>query len=441
MSGEEDLQTVASVALKRALARGVDAAEVFVLETRSTSITALGPYVQPQESFHEGAALRVVVGGKLGHSRIGGHADIDALVEGAVASARAAPLAFAPPLPSQARPLADPALAAGDADRMSAAVERGSEALRRHADVTYARVVVKGARRRIALANSLGLEATDESVNERVELEARVTRDATERTAFGSWSGVRPAPEGEVERLAADVVRDARAAMASAHLAASVDRVILAPSPAAQIVGVFAASLSGPGAAAGKSPLAGRVGHEVVSPLLSMADKPRALDGRGRRALDDEGTPTRETSLVERGVLRGFLHNLASAQAAGVSPTGHGIRNGAEANVGARAVNLTVAPGDASLEEMVEGAKRAVLVTQPMMGAFVASRVTGDFSLVAPFAYLVEDGRIRHALPPTTVGGNALKLLASVDAVGREARAFIPGVVPALRAGGVSCAT
>ncbi|HVM46231.1 MAG TPA: metallopeptidase TldD-related protein, partial [Candidatus Thermoplasmatota archaeon] len=92
---------------------------------------------------------------------------------------------------------------------------------------------------------------------------------------------------------------------------------------------------------------------------------------------------------------------------------------------------------EALLEELGEG----VLITQPLLGSFASDKVTADVSVVAPFAFYVHQGKVKHALPPTSVGGNAHRVFRSVRAVGREAKDAVVARAPAIVAGGVTCAT
>lgn len=93
------------------------------------------------------------------------------------------------------------------------------------------------------------------------------------------------------------------------------------------------------------------------------------------------------------------------------------------------------------MEELLGGVDRAVYVRDYLLGWFTNNQVTGDFSTVAPLAFLVEKGSIVQALPPTTVAGNVYRMLEQVEEVSRERRTLLRGRFPALRVGGLTCAT
>jgi PmbA protein len=166
--------------------------------------------------------------------------------------------------------------------------------------------------------------------------------------------------------------------------------------------------------------------------------------GCRRQRVDDEGVPTASRALIERGMLTSFLYDSRSAFADGLAPPGNGLRPMELRYAGApapRVANIEMAPGDASLEELVEGAGRAVLVQDVMLGTFAFSLVNGDFSFVAPAAHAIEAGKVTHALPPTTVAGNLYRAVQDIQAIGKEPKRLLFGSFVPLRIGGVTCAT
>lgn len=446
MSAADDALATATALVKRALAAGAEAAEVSILDSRSTRLAAEGAYLRPTEMTSESIGLRVVVDGRFGLAGKRGLAQHDALVALALRHARenavAAHGGFAPPIDGPLPRVADATIESGDETRLSDFVERASAHARAMPDVTYVRVAAADKVKRLTIANSLGLEVSEVSTTERVEVETRITRGTTERTGTQAWLGSTCvdrvyAPEALAERPAAD----ARRALDAQPLPRAVQRVVLAPPASTQILAVASSAFGGVGLHAGKSALAGRLGERVASDAVTLLDDARGEVGKARRAIDDEGTQTRTVPLVEHGILRSFLHTRATAAQAGAPPTGSAKRSGLDVPPSARPVNIAVAEGSATLDDLIAAEESAVLVTQPLMGAFVASRVTGDFSLVAPYAFYVENGKVRHAIPPTTIGGNALQVLASVDAVGNDPQPLVGGRAPSIRAGGISCAT
>jgi PmbA protein len=201
--------------------------------------------------------------------------------------------------------------------------------------------------------------------------------------------------------------------------------VILDPWAASSFLGVLAGSLSAEEVQKGRSLLADRVGEDVGSTLLSLVDDGRLPDGPASSPFDDEGVPTTRTVLVERGVLRGFLHNTETARREGTASTGNARRSSYRGVPGVSPSNLVVEAGSASPEDLLARAGRAVYV-QDVSGVHSgANPVSGEFSVGAT-GLRVENGRLGEPLREMTVASTLLDMLTAVTAVGSDLR-FFPG--------------
>jgi PmbA protein len=159
-----------------------------------------------------------------------------------------------------------------------------------------------------------------------------------------------------------------------------------------------------------KSPLAGRLGETIATPVVTLIDDPTLPDGLGSRPVDAEGTPARRTILVENGDLRSYLTNSEVAKQLGIENTGHAWR-GYRGALGVAPSNLLLTPGPGI--EFQEG----VIVTE-MSGIHAGTNaVTGDFSVQA-LGLWVEGGKAAYPLEDFAVAGNFLTLLQSITALG-----------------------
>lgn len=433
-----DLLPIAEEGVRRALARGADHAEAYVMRARTTRVAAAGEYAQPTLRADDGVAIRVMRAGRLGTGGVTRLAGLDAAIEDALdAAARpSAPAAWDLPPPMKphheegARPAFDAAADERALDLVEGIVH---DALARPA-ITYVQADLRRTHRELAIVNSAGVAVTDRAASESLEVELRVSRGTTNLTT-------RDGHYEDVTRLAAhDVVGPlatrATDALERAPLPSTLDTVILNPAPAAQLIGLISSAFTGGALAGGKSPLTDKHGEAAYAERFTLHDDPR-----GHRIFDDEGTPTRRQTLVDQGVFKAALHDSRSASDMGVESTGNAHRNGLLGGVVPRPRRLLVGTGDASFDELVEMAERALIVPDAMVGSFASDKVTADFSVVAPFAFYVEGGRIKHATPPVTVGGNAHEVFRTLKAAGRDARAYSTTTVPALLSGGVTCAT
>lgn len=180
-------------------------------------------------------------------------------------------------------------------------------------------------------------------------------------------------------------------------------------------------ALSGKTALEGASPLAGRIGQQVLDPRIFIYDDPTVDWALGSCPMDDEGVESRRTPLIEAGIVKGFYYDLQTAGKAGASSTGNGLRRvGAgdyfEGQPTPAMTNAMVAPGSDSLEGMIASMGEGIIVDQ-VMGAGQGNILTGDFSVNVHLGFKVEKGEIVGRVKDTTVAGNAMEALNNIAAI------------------------
>lgn len=197
--------------------------------------------------------------------------------------------------------------------------------------------------------------------------------------------------------------------------------VVLDPFVAASFFGVLSSALTADAVQKGRSLFAGREGQTVASELLTLADDGTLPDGLDSAPFDGEGTPCRRTPLIERGVLQGFLYDAYTARKAGRASTGNGLRGSYSGLPGVQPTNLVVGGAATPLTEMLAGIERGVLVTNAVGVHSGANPITGQFS-VGISGILIESGQLTTPVREVTLAGDMLGMLASVGALGDDAR-------------------
>jgi predicted Zn-dependent protease len=186
----------------------------------------------------------------------------------------------------------------------------------------------------------------------------------------------------------------------------------------------------------GRSAISGRFGERVCSPLVTIVDDPLAPGMLGT-PFDAEGTPKRALPLVTEGVAVNAAHDRLSARLAGAASTGHALP--APNPEGGFPANPSLRPGDASLDELVAGCERALLVTRFHYTNAVHALSTTLTGMTRDGTFLVEDGRVVGGVRNLRFTQSILGTLSTVEAVGRETALgseFGGSVrVPALRLG------
>ncbi|NPA75581.1 MAG: TldD/PmbA family protein [Euryarchaeota archaeon] len=177
----------------------------------------------------------------------------------------------------------------------------------------------------------------------------------------------------------------------------------------------------------GTSVLAGKEGESIMSKKVSIYDDPLNPNAVSHVIADDEGVATRKTSLVEHGVMRGFLWNHYWASIAGRESTGNGLRSFRTGAMSIGAHNMVVAPGTRSLEDIISDMKKGYIVSS-YQGAHSSNPDTGDFAVVANPAFVVEDGEIVGSTV-FMLSGNVYDIMNNVAEVSKELRSVYMGML------------
>lgn len=167
---------------------------------------------------------------------------------------------------------------------------------------------------------------------------------------------------------------------------------------------------------AGVSSLAGKLGEKVFSEAITITDDGSSEGSPHARLFDDEGTPTRPTTLVERGVLKSYLHNSSTAKRFKVESTGNA------GWISPSPWSLVVGEGAIGAEELVEELKEGAYIVSNWYTRF-QNYLTGDFSTIArDGAFLVRDGEIAGAMRGVRISDNINRLFSAVEGVSSERR-------------------
>ena len=168
----------------------------------------------------------------------------------------------------------------------------------------------------------------------------------------------------------------------------------------------------------GTSTYAGRVGQRVAAPGVTIVDDGTLGGRRGSLNVDDEGTPTRCTPLIEDGVLAGYMHDTLNARLTGVAPTGNGRRESFAHLVMPRMTNTYMLAGQHAREDMIRSVKKGLYAVN--FGGGQVDITSGKYVFSATEAYLIEDGRITAPVKGATLIGNGPETMQRVSMVGSD---------------------
>ena len=168
----------------------------------------------------------------------------------------------------------------------------------------------------------------------------------------------------------------------------------------------------------GTSAFSGRVGERVASDLCTVVDDGTLQGRRGSLSIDDEGTPTENTVLIEKGILKGYLQDKLNARLMGVKSTGNGRRESYQHLPMPRMTNTYMLAGASDPAEIIASVKHG-LYAKNFAGGQV-DITSGKFVFSASEAYLIENGKITRPVKGATLVGNGPDVLTKVSMVGND---------------------
>jgi len=419
-------QGVAERVLARALANGGEFAELFA-ERRSGLTLAIDEsrIEGVQSGAEEGAGVRVLSGGTTYFAHVDGldPADLERAAGEAAAALRAEraeprPLhAEAPaPLPVERPPGEVPA--ARKAELLRELDERSRAA---GAEIAQVSASYGEARREVAVANSEGLLSGDDRTRVRIGAQAVARREGRVETGAETLGGHQGFElfDGDPAAIAEQAAGKALTLLEAGPAPTGTMPVVVGGG----FGGVLFHEMTGHGLEAdhvqkGASVYAGKLGEAVAQPLLTAYDDGRLPGEWGSDAIDDEGTPTQKTLVIEDGRLTGFLHDRRSAEREGVARTGNGRRESFRQLPIPRMTNTYIAPGEAEPEAIIAEVEKGFYAV-----SFAGGQVdpaTGDFVFGVNEGYLIEGGRVTRPCRGATLVGNCLQALAAIDAIGDD---------------------
>ncbi|KAA0581279.1 metalloprotease TldD [Azospirillum sp. B21] len=173
------------------------------------------------------------------------------------------------------------------------------------------------------------------------------------------------------------------------------------------------------------SAFSGLLGQRIAAPGVTIVDDGTIENSRGSISVDDEGTPGQCTTLIEDGILVGFMQDRMNARLMGMRPTGNGRRQSFAYNPMPRMTNTVMRNGNHTPDEIIASVKKGIYAKN--FGGGQVDITNGKFVFSASEAYLIEDGKLGPAVKGATLIGNGPDSLTKVSMIGNDSR-LDPGV-------------
>jgi len=419
-----------------ALGGGVDLADLYFQYARQESFSLEeGAVKSGSHAIARGFGARVVAGERTGfaYAEEIGPAQVAEAVRMAGAIARRGEDATVPLVIAAAAPTAplytglDPIAGLTDVEKLALLEELDRIARSLDPRVDKVMATLAGSFEAVLIAASDGSLVAD--LRPLVRLNLSVVVEDKGRRESGSAGGggrtgyacFRDQPHLTPEALAREAVRRALLNLEAEDAPAGTLDVVLGPGwPGVLLHEAIGHGLEGDFNRKGTSAFAGRMGERVAAPGCTVVDDGTLQDRRGSLTVDDEGTPTGRTVLIDDGILAGYLQDRHNARLMGVEPTGNGRRQGFAYLPLPRMTNTFMLPGEAAPEEVIASVADGLYAVH-----FAGGQVditSGKFVFVANEAYRIRGGRIAEPVKDATLIGSGPECLTRVAMVGNDLR-------------------
>ena len=296
--------------------------------------------------------------------------------------------------------------------------------------VVQVSVSLTGERRQVEILRADGRRLTDIRPLARLNVSITVEKDGRRETG-GSGAGGRAAFDAWIRpdawrEQADEALRQALVNLDAVDCPAGEMEVVLGPGWNGVLLHeAVGHGLEGDFNRKGISAFSGRIGERVAAPGVTIFDDGAIAGRRGSLTIDDEGTPTERTVLIEDGILVGYMHDRMSARLMGLAPTGNGRRESYAHIPMPRMTNTGMLAGVTPKAEMIEGVKRGLYCAN--LGGGQVDITNGKFVFRCTEAYLIENGKITAPVKGASLIGDGPTALTRITHIGDDF-SFDPGI-------------
>lgn len=416
--------------LGRLLSRSVDSADLYFESTRAEAWSLEDGIVKEgSHSISQGVGVRATSGERTGfaysdeivmpaltHAAQAARAIATQGGPGAIQAwqARQAPSLYAP---------VDPLDSLGADEKVALLQRLDAEGRRMDPRITQVMVSLSGQHSVVMVAASDGTYQAD--VRPLVRLNVSVIAEDQGRREVGTaGGGARCGYEFFLEGDRAmgylrEAVRQALVNLEAVDAPAGTMTVVLGPGwPGVLLHEAIGHGLEGDFNRKGTSAFAGRIGERVAAPLCTVVDDGTLPGRRGSLSVDDEGTPSHRTVLIENGILRAYMQDKHNARLMKTRSTGNGRRQSYAHRPMPRMTNTYMLAGPHDPEEIIASVDRGLYCRN--FGGGQVDITNGKFVFSASEAYLIENGRVTRPVKGATLIGNGPDVLTRVSMVGND---------------------
>jgi len=421
-----DYKLLAEHLVKRCLKKGADAAEVYIETGRNLSVEVRNGEVETiQEAAGQGVGFRVFSGGRMALSSSNDFKEeaLDDAVGRAIEFAKIATPDEFNVLPADTGATAveglyDPAIAAIPMEKKIELLKTLEKLAMKDSRITKSAGAAYGeGDGEIFLANSNGVATSYKSAA--CYFGISVVAEKGEQKSSGGeycqrrfWADLK-----STEEVAAAAARKAYELLDPRPIKTQKAAVIFDPDVAYAVLGGLLQAVDGERVLQGASFLGTKLEQKIASGLLTLIDDGTRAKGLSSAPFDGEGVPTQKRTIVDKGILKGFMYNAIVAKRAGVASTGNASRGGFSSIPGIGPHAFYMEAGAHKPEDIVKATKTGLWLKD--VTGYGINSVNGNFSGGASGLW-IEDGQVAFPVKGVTIAGTAEEMLNGIDLVGTD---------------------
>ena len=246
--------------------------------------------------------------------------------------------------------------------------------------------------------------------------------------------------EVDVKKIAKQGIEEALSKVNGKSIESGSYPIVIKNEAMVSLLSTFAGVFSADAAQKGLSLLKDREGEVIASSNVSLVDDPHLEDGLATVGFDDEGVATKKTYLIKNGKLETLLHNLKTANKAGVKSTGNGFKGSYASPISVSPTNFYIEPGDKDFDGIISSIDKGLIICDFAGLHSGANSITGDFSLAAKGFY-IENGKKTFPVEQITIAGNFFDMLKNIEEIGNDLLFPMSSVgSPSIKVNGLSVA-
>jgi len=436
-----EAQALAENIIKKVMNKGCDAAEVFIKESKGISVEAKEGTVEALEASKDfGIAIKVIKKRKLGFAFTTDHGEVNRAIEKAVDYAEWTADDEYVDIPDN-MPAADVLIFdenirdIRDEDIIKNAILLEEIAVNYDGRIKRVRkAAVNAGTGNTTIMNSRGVNASYKSTFTSASVTAMAQDKSGDSQVGWDYASSRRIEDIDLKSVGEGAAIKALELLDSRKISAVKVPVILSPYVAVDFLEILSSSLSAEAVQKRRSFLIGKVGKQIISPIINIIDDATKPWGTGTSPVDDEGVPTKNKTLIANGVLNGYIHNTYTAKKDGVTSTGNASRGSSKSLPGVGVTNFYIDTDTANQGKDLAGSLNKGIVILGAMGVHTANPVSGDFS-VGISGMWIENGKPLYPVKEAVISGNILDLFRKVEAVGNDLRFYGSVGAPSLLIG------